>query len=449
MIGWQHPGAFWALPLVAVPVIIHLLRLHRSERVAFPSLRFVQPVRTAAVRLRLPSDIALLIVRMAIVAMAVMAAAGPILVTPARLNAWNARTARAVVVDTSESMRVTGADGTTPAAAASEALRAELASAGYARSFDSAALGDGVARAAAWLRSAPPARRELVVLSDFQRGAFDSQTLTSLDETVGIRLVSVGRGVGSRTVPGATTLAAPGIQSKQQTMELTADSTTATTEMARESASGVRLVVPSGDTASADKVLRSVAVAGAIAGAADEPIAIRFSGAPAAGSITTISAAWMVRTILRLQEEKTLQSLAGQSSAIAAARDAGEGAWTTVARDRAQQAIVRAAAAGKELVIEVEAPVDSLLSATVLRVALNARVNARDYAEKEIGRIDSAVLSALNRPPGELPRDVWRNRDSSDARWLWLGALMLLALEQWLRERRASRLRQEDARAAA
>ena len=53
MIGWLNPAALWALPLAAVPVIIHLLRTHHARRVAFPSLRFVPPSRTAAVRMRL------------------------------------------------------------------------------------------------------------------------------------------------------------------------------------------------------------------------------------------------------------------------------------------------------------------------------------------------------------------------------------------------------------
>src|SRR5262245_40360517 len=77
MIGWQNPAAFWALSLAALPIVIHLLRMHRADRVPFPSLRFVQTSRTAAVRFRLPSDWLLLIVRVAAVAFAVAAIAGP------------------------------------------------------------------------------------------------------------------------------------------------------------------------------------------------------------------------------------------------------------------------------------------------------------------------------------------------------------------------------------
>src|SRR5262245_59432553 len=105
MIGWQNVAALWALPLLAIPIIVHLLRVHRADRVLFPSLRFVQPSRTAAVRLRMPSDLLLLALRLTIVAMTIAALARPVVVTSSRLRNWNASTARAVVVDTSASMQ--------------------------------------------------------------------------------------------------------------------------------------------------------------------------------------------------------------------------------------------------------------------------------------------------------------------------------------------------------
>jgi hypothetical protein len=450
MIGWQHPGALWALPLIAVPIIIHLLRLHRSERVLFPSLRFVQPVRTAAVRVRLPSDLGLLLVRMSIVALAVMAAAGPLLVTRARLTAWNARSARAVVVDVSDSMRLPGGDGTTPASSASEAVRAELANAAYGRAFESVTLGDGIARAAAWLSSAPPARREVVVVSDFQRGAFDQNALAPLSDAVGVRLVSIGRAVDSRRFPGEATLGPSGASTKQQTIELSGSSTTVTTERRENPAIGLRLVTLPDEANAASRLLRSVALAGAAAGTPQEPVAIRFAGAAAATTkISSIAPGWMLRTVLRLQEDTIVQSLAGRSSAASRPGDSGAGEWTIVARDRTQRAIVRAATSGNELLVEVDAPTDSLFAATVVRAVLNARSNASDFAEQEIARLDASSLSALNRPSAEVTRDAWRNAESTDARWLWLGTLMLLAFEHWLRERRASRATLENTRAAA
>ena len=75
--GLAEPAALWALPLALLPVLIHLLRTHHARRVQFPSLRFVQPSRTAAVRMRLPSDLLLMTLRVAVVGLAVAAIAGP------------------------------------------------------------------------------------------------------------------------------------------------------------------------------------------------------------------------------------------------------------------------------------------------------------------------------------------------------------------------------------
>ena len=69
MIGWTNPAALWALVVSAAPVIIHLLRRHRAARIPFPSLRFVRPAETSAVRLRRPSDSWLLVLRVAILAL--------------------------------------------------------------------------------------------------------------------------------------------------------------------------------------------------------------------------------------------------------------------------------------------------------------------------------------------------------------------------------------------
>ena len=203
MIVWQNAAALWALPLAAVPFIVHLLRTHHAKRVAFPSLRFVQPSRTAAVRMRLPSDVPLMLVRIAIVALAVGALAGPIVLTEARTAAWNARTARAVVVDVSDSMRVADGSAVPPEGAAAEAAAAELRTATYARRIDTRDMEDGLARASRWLAASPPARREVVVISDLQRG-----TLRRLGHDGGhrgdrLRFIPIGRVAKTKTFDGA------------------------------------------------------------------------------------------------------------------------------------------------------------------------------------------------------------------------------------------------------
>src|SRR5437867_2669378 len=93
---WLHPWAWLTLVSAAVPVLIHLLVHRRAERFPFPTLRFIQPTRLAAIRRRVLDDIPLLAVRASILAVAAAAFAGPLLVTPARRGAWNARVVRAI-----------------------------------------------------------------------------------------------------------------------------------------------------------------------------------------------------------------------------------------------------------------------------------------------------------------------------------------------------------------
>ncbi len=278
MIGWLNPAALWALPLAAAPVLIHLLRTHHATRMAFPSLRFVPPSRTAAVRMRLPSDVALMLVRVAIVALAVAALAGPIVLTAARTAAWNSRTARAVVVDTSDSMGVPDATGVAPARAAAEGAAAELASATYGVRLDARDLRQGMARASAWLAASPPARREVVVVSDFQRGGLASSTSSSMASGIGVRFVPVGRRAETSSFEGARLLGAGDVAAREQTIETTAETTAVGVRPSVSGeAPGLRLIGPPDAERELARLRRVLALAGTFASAAEQPIAVQLA----------------------------------------------------------------------------------------------------------------------------------------------------------------------------
>src|SRR5262245_66372414 len=83
---------------MAGPIVIHILVQRKAERLAFPSLRFLQQGRLASIRRHLLEDVPLLAIRAAIVAAAVAALAGPLIVSRTQRQAWNARVARAIVV---------------------------------------------------------------------------------------------------------------------------------------------------------------------------------------------------------------------------------------------------------------------------------------------------------------------------------------------------------------
>jgi hypothetical protein len=449
MMGWLNPGALWALPVAAIPLVIHLLRTHHATRVPFPSLRFVQPSRTAAVRMRMPSDILLLLVRAAIVALAVVALAGPIVLTGARVAAWNSRTARAVVVDVSDSMRAADGSGRPPEAAAAEAAAAELRTATYGRRIDARVLAEGLARASAWLAASPPARREIVVISDLQRGALGGSRPPAIPDGTGLRFIPVGRRAESTTFAGTTLLGTRDVAVRKQSIEATADTTTVVTRpRTGAEAAGLRLIAPAGAEQSVARLLRAVAIAGAPAGAADQPIVIEFAGAPPGAIVVSpVRPGWMLRTVLRLLDDRAVSS-SSPASASGSER-AGDVPWTTLAMTPDNRPLLRAAASGSELLLDIGAPADGLFAAEVVRAVLTARLDPAAYDEYEVGRLDDALLNALTREPGPVTRDAWRSADSSDARWLWLVALVLLGAEQWLRERSARHRQQEAVRAAA
>jgi Aerotolerance regulator N-terminal len=454
MIAWQNPVALWALPLAAIPIVIHLLRRHRAVRVPFPSLRFVRPSQTAAVRFSLPSDVVLMCLRVAVLALAVTAFAGPIALSESRLRDWNETYARAVVVDVSESMRAPGADGVTPEQTVADAADAETRSAKYATRLEAVDLAAGVRRAAAWLKTAPPARREVVVISDFQRGIFSESIARALPEHVGLRLVAVGHGLQSKHVAGVHLLGAGHVASRAQEMELSRDATSLTVNRLNDGASrGIR-ILPAG--AQADALLRAVATAGSPAGSAEEPLAVSFGGNAPTGAATGLSpirSAWMLQTLLRLQKDWELN---GTTAAHVGSRNLGESEpWSVVLRDTAGRPLVAAAAASNELFLDVAASPDSYLAASIVRAALTARRPPADYREQEFAPIEDARLSSWNRRPSavgasSLTRSpqLWRGADTTDARWCWATVLALLGAEQWLRGRSRRRADHEVSRAA-
>jgi hypothetical protein len=195
-----NPIALAALTAIAAPVIVHLLLRRRATRMPFPSVRFISPSNAAAVRLRSIADWPLLLVRIAIVGVAAFALARPLFVTPARRAVWDGSVARAIVVDVSPS--ATAGDG---AARARRAADSETRTALRSRVVDAVDLSSGILEGVRWLAGAPPARRELVLISDFQRGSLDDSALTRIPDSYGVKLVRIAPEGGAVGVaPGLT-----------------------------------------------------------------------------------------------------------------------------------------------------------------------------------------------------------------------------------------------------
>lgn len=433
MIGWHVPAALGALGLMALPIVVHLLRTHRAQRIPFPTLRFVAPSRTSAVKLRPPSDLPLLLVRIAIIAAAALAMAQPVLVTDARVNVWNNRLARAVIVDSSQAMQIPDTSGTTPSALAKPLAAAEVAAAAHSIQIEAASLTDGLTRAAAWLITAPPARREIVVISTFRAGALTDPMLKQLPPSVGLRLIQVGHPIDSRIIAGTRPLTSPGEPSAIQDVQLTGATTSVVRKTAGGELRGARVVGLDPAMPAVQRLWRTLALAGTPAPSADRPIALAFGGWPSGERVAAFDAEtprWMLQVLMRLRSDAGLQRAAATAPASLLSASAP---WVTIAVDREGAPLARLSRRAEELIMQVGAPIDSLFGAASARAMLAANAGDAARPEQEILRIAPATLEGWSRAAPPVDRQAWRSLNGSDARWLWAIALVLLAVEQWLR----------------
>ena len=439
MIGWLYPAAWIGLATLAGPIVVHLLRRQRAARLPFPSLRFVPGSRTASVRLRLPADPVLLAVRVAILALAVAALAQPFVLTEARIAAWQNRVARAVIVDGSASMAAA-------ADASREAAEAARQGAYWSTDVTDPNLGAALRAATARLGDAPPARREIVVISDFQRQALHERDVADVPPFTGVRFVTVGELPGERRVPGMTLFSATPSRSQAHALTLSGPSTAVTIAPAPPNSGGLRILVPQPGQAAADAAVRAVADAGAPAPSASEPLAILLGGTAEAGAVRALSNGWMLRTVVALAMDRTLRLVVEQAEATPTGLD---GPWTAVLRDKQGRPLVHAAASAGELWLTAPFDPGSFEAAALIRAALVARHGTVARPELEIERIPGATLASWSRPPGPVPESVWRSAERSDARWFWGAALLLLTVEAVLRRERSPQRIAEVRRDAA
>jgi hypothetical protein len=174
--AWLNASALWGLALVAIPIAIHLLVREQTRTVAYPSLRFVRDTALAAFRRRAIQDAVLLLCRSAILAVAVLAIAGPIMQTASRTAAYAQRISRAIV----------RLDDTSVA----ESLRAD---AFRSRTFARVTIGDALNDAVRWLDAQPPSAREVVFVGAFRRGQISETDFLALPAGVGVRFAAAER----------------------------------------------------------------------------------------------------------------------------------------------------------------------------------------------------------------------------------------------------------------
>src|SRR6185295_4381492 len=282
---WLNPVALFGLAAIAAPILIHILIQRRAERFPFPTLRFLQPTRLAAIRRHLLEDLPLLAIRIAIVAAAVAALAGPLLLISARRQAWDRRLVRAIVSDT----------------AAPQVTRAEPAPPLRQETFANATLADGIRRAVLWLDTTPPARREIVIASSFPIGSITNADVAAVPVDIGLRFERAGALPEKRTVAMGQVLTPGGAQRREMT--LTGDQTSA-----RDVAAGdpvpwpIDAVSAETDKAAIDAAIAAVLSQHVWAATPDRRarVVLVQSAVPLANDAAPITQPWMADAVARI-----------------------------------------------------------------------------------------------------------------------------------------------------
>ena len=425
---WLNPAAWIGLLAIAGPIVIHILVQRKAERLAFPSLRFLQQGRLASIRRHLLEDVPLLAIRAAIVAAAVAALAGPLIITRTQRQAWNARVARAIVVD--------------------DVARAPQPAAFLSQTFETPAVADAIPRAVAWLENAPPARRELLIVGPLALGSVTADDLAGIPPGIGIRFEQSGGLPTERSIAGGRVLAlepegfsrAAGsgsiVVQQQVTLKDVHTSVRETGAAAPDpfpvdvvSSTDARPIV---DTAIA--AVRSQRVWAPAANRRGRLVLLDSSIDPAAavdgGPVTQ---PWIADAIASIARDRDLQAAGAQ--AVAGLSDPRFSAtpWQPLLLAPDGRPVAVAGASRASLVVVCGATPSSLVTPLLLRAMVNALGGPPDLRRAEVLSIPESQLRAWSRQPAPVTAPRVDRVERDDRRGLWILVLALLVLETWVR----------------
>jgi len=412
---WLSPVALFAMAAVAAPILIHILIQRKAERFPFPTLRFLQPTRLAAIRRHLLDDWLLLAVRVALLAAAAAALAGPLIVTSARRQAWDRRVARAIVTDDAAGRVRTGI----------------VPAAWLQQTFEAPSLADGLRRAVHWLDSAPPARQEIVIASPLPIGSITQADIASIPAAIGIRFERAGTLPVTRTVPAGRLLTTDGVRGRQVT--LSGEQTSV-----GDTAAGEVIGLPIDVVSAPDQ---RPAVAAAVAAVLSQHVwaappdrRARLVLMPGAVSdASPIAQPWMADAVARIARDPDLRAAAARvADGLSDARFAAA-PWATLTVAADGRPLAAAAGSAGRLMVASAASATDLATPVLLRSIANAMSAVPDLRAAEVVPIADAVLQRWSRRAAPVTAPRVEAVEQDDRRWLWLAALALLALETWVR----------------
>ena len=440
MIAFANPWAWVGALALALPIAVHLLRRHRAARRSFPTLRFLPEARVVAVRRHRPTDVPLMLIRLAIVAAAVVALAQPIWRDAAAARAAGPQLSRAVVIDRSPGMARPSDDGRPLAQRADEEVD-RLANVANQVLIDATDLRAGLLSAAGWAaRQTGP--REVIVVSSFPLGSLDSTDIAALSKGVGIKFLQLALKVESQIVGPFLEARGDHDTPRSLTPRLTlapgetavswdaADATRTTTFIDWRVRAEDRLALGAATAASFD--------VGVAALPADRAVVVVLPDAPdraaLSASAVPIDAVWMFDVIHELSRSPLLTSLARTMSASAPALPMTFTPIVQGARGDVLLAGGRLGSGAPQLLLVSNAPVSTVFTAA-LSTAIADATHAADWNALEPSSIPEDQLTRWQRPT-DLAAPATPSFDGAPVgRWLWVVALVFLGVEWWWRRR--------------
>ena len=271
-IFWTAPAALIGFALIALPIAVHLLARQQIRTLPYPSLRFLRQTQLASFRSRAIEDAALLLCRVAIIALAALALAGPVLQTSARQASYAQRVSRATVIVPSG-----GVERDAVERAAEGAFAATI--------ITRLTMADAFGEAVRWFDQQPPSAREIVVLGALRRGALNDADLSIVDRDIGIRFLPATIASPSAMVMPVLTRRNGSLVAVDRQVHAAVDATTVTDGAATAvSPDLVSIVASAGDTPLAEAALGAALDAGVPWVNFNRRVVIAWDGA-AAGSL--------------------------------------------------------------------------------------------------------------------------------------------------------------------
>ena len=429
---WLNPLALLGLLALAVPILVHLFGKRVARRQRFPSLRLLQLAVSTPTTRSQPSDILLLVVRCAVVAAAALALAQPRWTTPGR-SRQSLVPSRVVVVDTGASMMRLTSDGRSALEHAREIGLALIDSAREGMVIRTARPGANLAGAASWLESRS-GMREVVVISDFQRGAVSVGDLSRVPVGIGLRLRKVATTTGIESVKAGDSAVVARIDPVTDEVDVTWQ-----TPASDPAAIPVTVLVGPADDAAgrASSAAAARLYPRALSGHAVAVVFPGYGASALAGQLESLHQPWQGDFLLTLTRHGLFRDHTKSSGAGPCAQ---EGAVSLRNAEEVPVATLGAIRGGSpyDIVVFSCAEAGSLAGTALLAAVIAATGQATPFPELEPTAVPDETLRLWERPATEVePRG--RDVTSPDGRWFWLAALGFLLVEEWLRRKRPRR----------